>query len=1107
MGPQPSPARKTNRLFPLSYFLLFLISLPLSLKAWTTVGMGGGGAEYAPSISPLNSNLRFVGCDMSGWYRSTDGGNTWNMLDFFQISTSVDYGFNNGVMCPMAFHPTNANTVYGFGAQQDTQFNSPNLLVSNDGGMTWSVVAGANPAPWPSWGSAGGRVAQIYIDRGDSNFILIGTDNGVWRSINGGTSFTATTGTSGYVSGFMVDQSSAVGNRTCYVGTSAGVFKSVNEGSTWAAANTGLSTPANVLAFAGASTGTAGGTKMFVIDGNSNEIYTSTNAAAWALSSNADTFSMMACADNDITTAYATNNSNRNVWQTVNGGGAWAKVFNDTSPVANLFDGWVDFDLSFSGWGSPVDGLGVNPSNSGQVMFSDLGETFKSDTAGVSWTEAYSNFSGSPPPAQGSAWSSRGLEVTSVFQYAFDPNTSNYNYICASDIGFCYSADSGATWHNTARRNDGSFPSNWTETFYHVAFNTTAGTIFAAVSSLHDLDHSNPLGKAGAGGVIKSTNNGATWTKSATGLPSSPSTSIVYDPVNNIFYTAMWGNGVYKSDTTGNNWTICATQPVIGTNKNVYSLKLIGSNLYCLLSAKSGFANPGGLFVSANGGGTWTNLATNVTGGVPLYYPTDFDVNPSNPATIFVAAQDVWGTALANQMQGGCYRTVNGGTSWTLMTMPPGHTPYGYAPSIDPTNPNTVYYGTENQGFFQSTDDGNTWARVTTLPFSSIQHVNFGNNAMYVGTFGGGVWTQPNGATPTVTSTATPLGSTSTPTKTPTATSTFTSTATSTATSTYTATASPTTSKTFTPTNSPTASSTATPTCTATLTPTATTLASTSTPTPSPTTSKTFTTTNSPTPTSTNTLTNSPTPTPTFSPTRTPTSTPTASPTATPPTTSTYTQTPITPIPTTTFTLTFTATLSPTLTNTPSFTSTSTLTYTPTQTYTPSWTSTPTLTDTATSTFTPTDTPTVTNTPTVTLSPTPTSSYTPIPTSSWTSTPTFTFSQTLTPTLTTTLSPTPTSILLSVTIFPPYPNPLLGAGPLHLDAQGPPGSNLVWDIFSSAFRKVAGGTLSFSGTTTVNWNLTGKGGNLVSNGLYYLRVKGASPTNSNSRIFKVIILR
>jgi hypothetical protein len=1056
--------------------LISILSLPQALWAqtWTTVGMGGGGAQYAPAISPLNSNLRFVGCDMSGWYRSADGGNTWNMLDFYQISTAVDYGFNNGVMCPMAFSPSSASTVYGFGAQQDTQLNSPNLLVSGDGGQTWNVVPGANPGPWPAWGNTGGRITQIYIDRGDANFILIGTDNGVWRSTNGGTSFSATTGSSGYVSGFMVDQSSTVGNRTCYVGTSAGVFKSTNEGITWAAANTGLPT-ANVLGFAGASTGTAGATKIFVVEASTNQVYTSTDASSWTLSlpSSTNTSAMVACADNDITTAYATNTGNRNIYQTVNGGTSWSLVFNDSSPVANLFDGWIDFDLSFSGWGSPVDGLGVNPTNSGQVMFSDLGETFKSDTAGVSWTEAYSNFAGSPPPSQGQSWSSRGLEVTSVFQYAFDPNNASYNYICASDIGFCWSGDSGATWHNTARRNDGSFPSAWTETFYHVAFNSTAGTIFAAVSSLHDLDHSNPIGKAGTGGVIKSTNYGGTWTTSSSGLPSAPDTSIVYDPVNLVFYTALWGQGVYKSTNNCASWTACATQPTIGTNKDVYSLKMVGSNLYCLLSAQKGFANPGGLFVSGNGGTTWSNLATNVTGGVPLYYPTEFDVNPSNPMTIFIAAQDVWGTSLANQEQGGCYRTTNGGASWTLMAMPPGHTPYGYAPSIGPSNPTTVYYGTENQGFFESTDEGNTWARVTTLPFSSIQHVTFGNNATYVGTFGGGVWKMANSSSATSTPSSTPSATPSGPTPTPTSTATRTTTSTTTTTATYSATASLT----------PTASPTLTPTATITLT-------------------------------STHTATSTPSSTPSNTPSG-PTNTPTSTSTQTVTITSTTTAT-SSPIASPTLTATTTAT--PSFTGTPTFTASKTSTFTPTATGTNS------------ATATPTSTPTITSSPTLTLTGTlppthtPTSTLTITPTLTPTSTPSFTFTltPTLTATFTSTLTATPTNsptgtLTPHFTVSPTptlnptglillYPNPVNSPGPVQIQLTlGQAATDVNVSVFTTAFRKVNEVDYGAQPAGMVKLPLPtlDKSGIPLANGLYYLVVK----IDGKRLVGKLVVLR
>jgi hypothetical protein len=724
-----------------------LLSVLISVSAhaaWTPLGIGGGGAQYAPSISPYNPNLRFIGCDMSGWYRSADGGATWSMLDFYQIGTAVDYNLNNGTLCPMAFSP-NGTTVYGFGTQQDTQNNPAQLLVSTDAGQTWAPLLAS--APWPAWGQTGGRITCITVSRGDPNFILVGTDSGVWVSTDGGANFSFGANSAGYVVGILVDQATqTVGGRTCYLGSnagyhgiaSAGVFKSTNDGATWTAVNSGLPTPASALSFAGASTGVAGGTRLFLVDANSNGLWSSTNAASWSEVSTADTFSIVACADNDTSTAYASNESDRVLWATTNGGGAWGKVFSDSYPMANLSDGWIDYDLNFSGWGSPVTSLSVDGSNSQWVAFSDLGENFVSSDGGAQWQQDYTHFAGSPAPAQGQNWSSIGLEVTSVFQYAIDANNPVYHYICASDIGFCYSSDSGATWHNTARRVATGVNSAWTETFYKVAPSPVTGTILAAVSSLHDLDHSNPVGKAGTGGVLVSANYGATWSNSSTGLPNAPTTSVLYDATDSVYYAASWGNGVYKStNAAGSAWAATAQVVGIGTNHDVYSLEMVGGTLFCLLGPQKGYGNPGGLFKTTNSGATWTNIATNLAGAGAPYVPTDFDVNPQNNQEIYLACQDGGSGA-----QGGCYHTVNGGASWTLMAMPVGHTPYGFAPSINPTTPSTVYYGTENQGFFETTNAGTSWARVTGLPFASIQHVTFGTNATYVTTFGGGVWMQ-----------------------------------------------------------------------------------------------------------------------------------------------------------------------------------------------------------------------------------------------------------------------------------------------------------------------------------------------------------------------------
>ena len=44
------------------------------LRSWRPVGMGGGGAMFTSAISPADPKRILLSCDMSGVYRSADGG-------------------------------------------------------------------------------------------------------------------------------------------------------------------------------------------------------------------------------------------------------------------------------------------------------------------------------------------------------------------------------------------------------------------------------------------------------------------------------------------------------------------------------------------------------------------------------------------------------------------------------------------------------------------------------------------------------------------------------------------------------------------------------------------------------------------------------------------------------------------------------------------------------------------------------------------------------------------------------------------------------------------------------------------------------------------------
>src|ERR1043165_6761334 len=81
------------------YFLIPVISILIqSLSAqvpalWNVTGIGGGGALFAPTINPANTNEWYVGCDMSEQFHSTDFGLSYSIIDFRQLQ-----GFHNSTV-------------------------------------------------------------------------------------------------------------------------------------------------------------------------------------------------------------------------------------------------------------------------------------------------------------------------------------------------------------------------------------------------------------------------------------------------------------------------------------------------------------------------------------------------------------------------------------------------------------------------------------------------------------------------------------------------------------------------------------------------------------------------------------------------------------------------------------------------------------------------------------------------------------------------------------------------------------------------------------------------------------------------------------------------
>lgn len=291
-------------------------------------------------------------------------------------------------------------------------------------------------------------------------------------------------------------------------------------------------------------------------------------------------------------------------------------------------------------------------------------------------------------------------------------------------------------------------------------------------------------------GLMKTTDGGATWTQItgpiSTSAPNIPSfincsfLTIEIDPSNTqTLYAAtnvgligsaaggvgvvpIGNRGIWKSTDGGINWR----------NLNPGNFDVDRSGTDVLIDPRrpqrvfAAILNIG-IFRSDQGGepGTWTQLS----GGLPSAG------NPSNPAfnrvelaagpPVLPSSESTLYAAFAasNDDLMGIWRSTDGGNSWTMVTTPQtmGQANYNLELTIDPTNGNIVYYGTQANStnsrgtLFRSLNGGQTWSDMTTIQSNDSDGLHADTHAIAVSAANpnilftgsdGGIW-RTDGAT------------------------------------------------------------------------------------------------------------------------------------------------------------------------------------------------------------------------------------------------------------------------------------------------------------------------------------------------------------------------
>ncbi|MEW6442083.1 MAG: hypothetical protein AB1640_14195 [bacterium] len=728
--------------------------------SWQPVGIGGGGGIYYPSISPHDEKLVFAACDMGGVYRSEDGAQTWSMIDGREIRK---------LNAPIAFHPESRETLFAA--------TRGGVKRSRDGGRTWEHLIGAcHPA-------APDAALAIAVDPLRPEVIWAHFDGflaeerrALVKSENGGVSWRLHPGwpyRNRAVRKIVFDPSPSSGPRRVFVLAQDGLYRSDDDGSTWKAISRSLPGRPRDVAVAWDERNRRQ-TLLITLptvrtDGRSQGgVYSSEDAGeSWDPANRGlelrpageglPQYELLAMSPGNGDRAFVScslprgGKSGSNLWRTENGGRSWEPALSgrDRWKPANLAPDWIALSLR-PGWGGSVLGLGCNPKDPRQVMFSDSGRAYRSEDGGRSWFPVHTRRVAHP---QSDLWRSRGLEVSTAYAYLVDPHDSSRRYVTCTDFGLIRSPDGGESWAWAGRG------SPWSNTCYALAFDPARpGLLFGAWAGAHDLPHWKML-KRGAedlsrlgGGIAMSTDHAESWSATgSTDLPQAPATAVVLDPASpkdsRTLYAGFLPGGVYKSVDGGKHWAAKNSGLGADDNLNVWRLGLHeDGTLLCAktLAYHAGVPVGGGIFRSRDGAESWERLDVSVS----LDFVFDIQMDPRDSDTVYVACFDVppagfeaYGTSVPwpESRGGGVFQSKDGGKSWRRLL----NEPWSWGVTLDPKHPGTLYAGTFHGGVYRSVDAGATWHSIRGLPFVCTQRVTvepLDRRVLYVTTFGGGVW-------------------------------------------------------------------------------------------------------------------------------------------------------------------------------------------------------------------------------------------------------------------------------------------------------------------------------------------------------------------------------